>query len=306
MTSDIFGEPLLKDPAVALPAVTVHPKITPGPVRKQQLVIELVGPRTVPAQTAKTLLDPQWFEALGEPQVFIMSGSDQFWRELTKSDASAAYDSIALAWDLISTKGHLSGNSAQHLWTMAEEFAKQVQRRAMAMPVPADIAPTIQALQQLKESLDIGMNLTLVPCWDTFQEKEVWRVAAALGLEYAQDGSFEYKAAGSDYPLFSLSPADADRFSLAQVQANTTHPALGLGFSVPLCPDPATALNACFHTAEVFKDRADGALVDEDYKPVDDAAKVRITNQLQQAVDALNRAGFTPGSTEAIKLFGSP
>ena len=305
MTSDIFGEPLLKDPAVALPPVTVHPKITPGPVRKQQLVIELVGPRTVPAANIKALLEPQWFEALGEPQIFVMSGSDQFWKVLAKTDTSAAYDSIALAWDLISSKGHLSANSAQHLWNSAEQFARQIQRRAMAMPVPADVEPTIQALQQLKENLDIGMNLTLVPCWDTFPEKEVWRVAAALGLEYANDGSFQYKCSGSEQPLFTLSPGDADRFSLAQVQANQKHPALGLGFSVPLCPDPVTALSACFHTADVFKDRADGALVDEDYKPVDDAAKARITNELQQAVDALNRAGFPPGSAEAIKLFAS-
>ena len=304
MTSDIFGEPLLRDPAVALPAITVQPKLTPGPVRKQQLVIELVGPRTVSAATAKTLLDPQWFNALGDPEVFIMSGSDQYWRSLERKDPSGSYDSMALAWDLMSPKGHLSANSAQHLWNTAEEFARQLGRRAMTMPVPADVEPTIQALQQLKDNLDIGMNLTVVPCWDTFPEKEVWRVAAALGLEYSNDGSFVYKCIGTEQPLFTLSPGDADRFSLAQVQAGKTHPALGLGFSIPLCPDPVAALNGCFHTGDVFRDRADGALVDEDFKPVDAAAKARITNELQQAVGALNRAGLPPGSTEALKLFG--
>src|SRR5947209_1046377 len=124
--SSIFGEQLQRDPAVALPDITVSAKLTPGPVRKQQFVIELVGPRTVPAANVKVLLDSQWQSALGKPQIFVMGGADQFWRPLLSNDSSGAYDSVALAWDLISPQGQLNANSSQQLWNVAEHFAQQV------------------------------------------------------------------------------------------------------------------------------------------------------------------------------------
>lgn len=304
-SSDIFGEPLAKDPTIALPNISVAPRITPGPVRKQQFVVELVGPRTAPSPNVKVLLDAQWQGALGNPQVFVMSGADQYWRPLEANDPSGSYDSIALAWDLISPKGQLSANAAQQLWNVAENFAGQISRRAMAMPVPADVEPTIRALEELGENLDIGVNFTLVPRMNPFPEKEVWRLAAALGLQYSPNGTFTWLAQGSELPLLELSPGDADRFTLAQVQAGITHPALGLGFSVPLCPNPEAALDGCFRVGTAFSSRLSAALVDEDFKPVDDGAKRRIASDLRQAVQALERAGFAPGSTEAIKLYSN-
>src|SRR4051812_12836749 len=105
MNNEIFGKPLQRDPSIALPDLNILPRNTPGPVRKQQLVIELVGPRTVPAPLIQALLQPQWQGALGSPEIYVMAGADQYWRSLIQGDGSGAYDSVALAWDLLSDKG---------------------------------------------------------------------------------------------------------------------------------------------------------------------------------------------------------
>jgi hypothetical protein len=292
-----------KDPTIALPQVNIQPKITPGPVRKQQFVVELVGPRTAPAASVQALLQPQWTSTLGNPEVYVMAAADTHWRPLNPGDQSGAYDSIALAWDLISLQGELSAASAQHLWNLAENFANQIERRAMAMPVPADVEIHAKALRDINESLDVGVNFMVVAIGDDFVEEEIWKVAGALGLDYDPSGVFVWRTSGAD--LFEVSPAGShDKFSLQQVQAGATHTGLGLGFSIPLSAEPVVALDGCIHAASVFAQRLRGGLLDEDYKPCTGEVIQQIKANLGQAVYALKQVGVEPGSTEALKLFG--
>jgi hypothetical protein len=303
MNNAIFGQPLQRDPAIALPDVRVSPKVTPGPVRSQQFVIELVGPRTVPADAAKAVLNPQWQQVLGSPEVFVMAGADKYWRPLAMNDLSGAYDSVALAWDLISYHGELNASAAQNLWNAAEDLARQMGRRALAMPVPADIAQTISVLHELKESLDVGVNFSVSATYQPFPEAEIWRVAAGLGLDYSPSGVFEWKVAGSDRPLFELSSGDHDKFSLSQVQSGEGHAVLGMGFSVPLCPDPMIAFDGCVKTGIALSQRLRGVFLDDEDQKVTDKSLAQMRSNLQAAVSALNGENFSPGSTEALKLF---
>lgn len=303
MNQEIFGGALTLDPTVALPTVHFEVPAETGPVHKTQFVIEVVGPRTVPAPSVQALLQPHWQQALGNPQIFVMAGMDAHWRSLLPGDGSGAYDSVALAWDLISPRGELSVATAQALWNAAEDFAKQVQRRALATPIPQDVPQNIHALEEMRDSFDVGFNLSVVSSWEAFPEKEIWRVAAALGLEYGPQGTFLWKPSGPE-PLFEVSPGEGyDRFSLAQVQSGVTHAAIGLGFSVPVNPDPMAALEGCFQAGTVLAKRLNGTLLDEDDQPVSWTSRSSYEKNLGLAVDAMRKAGFAPGSVEALKLF---
>src|SRR6185312_8968382 len=135
---DLFGRQLEPDPAVALPdpEIRINPK--KGPLYKVQYVLEFVGPRSVPASMACSLLRPEWYAALGQPQVFSMQPADLSWGMLT-AKTEGSYDSLALTWDLLSLAGTLSSASAQHLLTIAEQFGSAINRRVAALPVPAEV-----------------------------------------------------------------------------------------------------------------------------------------------------------------------
>ncbi len=305
MNSNLFGAPLARDPSVALPVLRLQMPAVYGPVRMLQFVIEIVGPRTIPASSVQVLLQPHWQHALGHPEVFVMAGADANWRPLVLNDGSGAYDSLILAWDLVGPRGEMTVQVAENLWSAADDLAKQLGRRALAMPIPHDVPQNVLVLSQIRESLDIGFGLAVTATGRSIPEVEVWQVAAALGLQYEPNGTFVWKAEGSEAPLFAVTPGEGtERFLLSQVQAGMAHACIGLGFSVPLCPSPLAAVDGCLKAGEVFAQRLKGQLLDEDGWPLNDRTKLQARKNMEQAVGAFSRAGIVPGSVEAKRLFG--
>jgi hypothetical protein len=233
-----------------------------------------------------------------------MAGTDQQWRPLSANDGSGAYDSLLLAWDLISPRGPLSTAITQNMWTAAEDLAKQLSRRAIAMPIPQDVPQNVRAVQEFKESFDVGFNLTVVARASGFPERDIWKLAAALGLEYGQNGAFEYRAPNAPRPLFQVLPGgESDRFVLSQVQLGVEHPCVGIGFSLPLCPMPLEAMRACFSTAIAFAERLGGVILDEDDEPMTDRRRANQEQNFTQALGAITKAGVVPGADVTARLF---
>lgn len=299
----LFGGPLQRDPSFALAAAPASPPVRPGPLHRVQYVIELVGPRTATAAQIKALLQPNWFQALGQPAIFVMAAADASWRPLVETDAAGAYDSIALAWDMVKDGHKLGKASAQHLLHTAESFANAVGRKAMPMPPPDDVDSAVRVLGSLQENFDVGVNLSVLPQVALFPEKEIWIGCAALGLDLSPNGLFEWKAAGSE-PVLGVGPlTNYPGFSLAQVSAGVVHEGLDIGFSLPRSPDPMNGLEACFRVAEYLGRRLGGVPVDEDDQPLTERSKATLRDQLREGDRALRSAGIAPGSAEALKLF---
>ena len=297
-----FDPPLGPDPAIALiPPVVAAP--APGPAHHAQFVIELVGPRSVPAAAAARLLAPDWFAALGQPQLFAMTPADQAWQSLTPQAGS--YDSVALCWDLITPQGALSRQSAENLLQKAEQFAGAVNRRAMPLPTPQDVDNAVRRLQNYQEQLDIGVSLVVIPRSDFVPERQIWPVCSRLGLQFSPTGSFDWMSPNHPSPLFSVTPiGQVESFSLAAVNRNEVHEGLTIGFSVPLCPAPLAALDGAIRSAEVIASEIGGAAFDDTSRPLSDKVKDGLRKDLQQAVQMLEATGLRPGSAAAMKVFG--
>lgn len=301
---DLFGQPLLVDPGIALPTLPLDLVRKTGPLHKVEYVIEFVGQRSVLAGAAVQLLSPDWFQALGQPQCYAMRPADLHWQRLTPA-IDGSYDSLAISWPFISAKGTISFQSAKHLLDMAEQFGPFLQRRAMAMPVPREVDAYVRLLKEAQKNLDIGFEISVMSSRAQFYEKDLWIECAKLGLQFSPSGSFDWRSPEAPYPLFSVTPiGETDCFSLSNVQKAMCHVGITLGFSVPLCAAPIQAVEGCFYVAEHIARTLGGRILDDSDRELNDRIKDELIQNTKLALSLFSKIGMTTGSPETEALFG--
>ncbi len=302
---DFFGQLLEADSEIALPTLEIDLPQKSGPLHKVEYVIEFVGQRSVLAGAAAQLLAPDWYQALGHPQVFAMRPADLHWQRLTPA-IDGSYDSLALSWPLLGPKGAITQASAKHLLDLAEQFGPYIQRRSMAMPVPREIDAYVRVLKQTKENLDIGFEISVMSSKASFSEKDLWIECARLGLTFSPVGSFDWRTPSHAFPLFSVTPiGETDAFSLANVQRGVSHVGVTLGFSVPLCAAPLQAAEGAFYTADHIARQLGGRILDDSDREVTEAIKQDLYASIRQAVGLFAQVGMMTGSAETEALFAA-
>jgi len=260
-------------------------------------VIEIVGPRSIAGSAVKALLDPKWLDRLGKPAIFVMGPADSRWRTLAADDPTGSYDSLALAWDLLKHHGALRTESARHLLSVAHAYAEQVQRRALPLPVPDDVDAMREALEALREALDIGVDVAVAFPQGGVAEAELVAKLEARGLTSMGD-SYAWSVPGWDEPLlYATACEDEPPFPSGDPMGR--HTSLCLGFSIPRNPVPRKALDALLLLADDLTQEFHGVAF-ADGTPLVSTTMLAL---LDQALLAFQRANRQPGSPEARLLF---
>lgn len=262
-------------------------------------MVELVGPRTVTAAEIAVLNTPAWSLPLGEPKLWVMTGADIAWRRPSAHDT--AYDSVALTWRIVRGEDTLSRTSAEHLATLADQFAAHIQRRAMPLPSPSEIDERVLKLKQLRDGLDVGLSVYLNPIGASFRDEDVAKLARAAGLNWEPSGLYEWRVPGWPLPLLGLGSAEGP-FSAKPLQQ--IHSGLDIGFHVPSSPAAPMVLERVFELADNLAELLRGTVTDEEDRPLDAKARMRWRAELEAAITALERVKFPPGSPATLALFG--
>lgn len=270
-----------------LPPPAVSPLVC-APVRAVQLVVELVGPRTAPAAQAAELLRPDWRAAMGHPELWAMRPADTAWSPMHAS-THGSYDSIALAWDLVSPVGEMSAASATHLVGLAERFANPLGRRAIPLTAPADVPQEVRRLKKAVEGLDAGTSI-LVIAPRRVAVAEFGRELEALGLAPFGE-EWGWFGAGHPEPLFAATPFESPLTN-----------GLTLGFRLGRCPDPNVAIEGVFHVVDALG-RTGLAAFDEDRHPLTAPTRETLRQGARAGAQALDSVGLRPGSWAALKAF---
>ncbi len=270
-----------------LPSPAVPPLVR-APVRAAQFVVELVGPRTVPTAQASELLRPDWRAALGSPELWCQSPADTAWKPL-RALTHGSYDSIALAWDLVSPSGEMSPTAANHLLGVAEQFANGVGRRAIPLAAPADLPTEIRRLRSAQAALDAGTAVLMIAP-QRVSVVELGRVLETMGLTPFGD-EWGWFGEGHPEPLFAATPFE-----------RPTTDGLTLGFRLARCPDPNVALEGLLRTVDDLA-RTGLAAFDEDRRPLAEATREAMRRGAREGSRALESVGLRPGSWAALKAF---
>ncbi len=149
------------------------------------------------------------------------------------------------------------------------------------------------------------MGLSVAPIPPEYGRRtDLWIVCSKLGLAFSPVGSFDWAAARHPSPLLSVSPigGSTEAFSSPPWRGES-HEGVSLGFNVPLCPTPAQALEGLFSVADAIGAAIGGHIYDDAGEPLGEDSRNAMRSNLSQVVGLLERAGFAPGSAEALRLF---
>jgi FtsZ-interacting cell division protein ZipA len=224
------------------------------------------------------------------------------WQQL-KADTQGEWTELAACMLLADRAG--AATRAQ-----VERFIRVVTEQAAALPA-AFVAPDAAAevvraetLDRLCADLDVQIGLTVLKSGPAMIPGTRLRgVAEAAGFRLTDKGRFDWVHEDSGAVLYSLQNYKTEPFTADSLRLTST-PGAVFVLDVPRVADPARAFDQMKLAAKRMTQTLDGALVDDNRRPLDDAALAAIRQQVQATADALKAIRIDPGSPRALALFG--
>lgn len=181
-----------------------------------------------------------------------------------------------------------------------------------AAELPADFDPPdageeaarAEELDRLCADLDVQIGLTILKSeLGQIAGTRLRGVAEAAGFRLAAGGQFEHLQDETGAVLCSLHNYTQEPFTVESLRALST-PGIVLVIDVPRVADPVRVFDQIRMTAKRLAQTLDAVLVDDNRRPLDDAALAAIRTQVQATATALREAHIDPGGPRALRLFG--
>jgi ZipA-like protein with FtsZ-binding domain len=194
---------------------------------------------------------------------------------------------------------------------MLDAFARLVRDIASTLPAAYEApdaalaAERAEALDRICADLDVQIGLTLLKNGPaTIPGTKLRGIAEAAGFHLREGGRFEYVQEETGTVLYSLQNYRSEPFTSETLRVTTT-PGAVFVLDVPRVPDPVRTFDQMKLAAKRMVQTLDASLVDDNRRPLDDAALAAIRQQVQAAAGALREVHIEPGSPRALALFGS-
>lgn len=284
----------------ALPAAPGVAAAEAGPDAEIECVVRLepVQPIAVGALAAGL------HARVGKPlRWFGRADGSAAWERLA-SDSPGRYGEVVACMLLADRNGAASR-------VQIDAFARLVAGLAPGLPaafVPPDLAREAQraeALDRLCSDLDVQIGVTVEkPEPETVQGTRLRGVAEASGFHLAPGGRFEYVHEDTGAVLFTLQNVRSEPFTADSLRLTTT-PGAVLVLDVARVADPPRVFDQMKIAAKRLATTLGASLVDDNRRPLDDAAFAKVREQVVAASEALAAVNIEPGSMRALALFGS-
>jgi hypothetical protein len=191
-----------------------------------------------------------------------------------------------------------------------EAFLQAIAKVAMtvsadyAAPEAGDEAARAEELDRFCADLDVQIGLTILKTeLGQIAGTRLRGVAEAAGFRLSHAGQFEYLQEETGTVLCSLQNYKQEPFTTESLRAMTT-PGFVLLIDVPRVADPVKVFDQMRLVAKRLAKTLEGVLVDDNRRPLDDAALAAIRGQVQATAAALRAAHIEPGGARALRLFG--
>jgi len=192
-----------------------------------------------------------------------------------------------------------------------DTFIRVVGDVASSLPAaftPPEVAQELaraEALDRLCAELDVQIGLTVQkPDPGSIAGTRLRGVAEAAGFRLAPGGRFEYSHEDTGAVLYTLQNLRPDPFTAESLRLTATNGVVFL-LDVARTADPVRTFDQMKLAAKRLAKTLGAELVDDNHRPLDDAAFTVIREQVDGAVEALRAVHIEPGSARALALFSA-
>ncbi len=296
IATELAGGEAAPPPPAPLPSIDRNARV-PDPDIECIVSLQPVHPVTAGAVAAGL------HARIGKPlRWFGRAGPEAPWVVL-KSDTKGEFSEI-VACLLLADRG---GAASKELIDAFARLAGSVASSLPAAFVPPDTAreaARAEALDRLCADLDVQIGLTVLKTGGAaIAGTRLRGVAEAAGFRLG-DGRFEWVQEETGAVLYSLANYRPEAFTLEALRSASTPGAVFL-LDVPRVADPVRVFDQMKLAAKRMAHTLDAVLVDDNRRPLDDAALASIREQVQATAAALTEVNIAPGSPRAMALFGS-
>jgi ZipA, C-terminal FtsZ-binding domain len=170
------------------------------------------------------------------------------------------------------------------------------------MPDPQDAVRRAADLDRFCADVDVQVGLNVVAAdGETFPGTKIRALAESAGMQYGKDGRF-HRLSDGGAELFGLANLEAMPFHAETMRTLATR-GVTILLDVPRAPSAATTFRAFVEFARQAEHSLGGTLVDDNRKPINQAALDSIAMQLEAIHKTMSARGIEPGGPLALRLF---
>jgi hypothetical protein len=240
---------------------------------------------------------------LGKPLRWFGRRSPEAPWQLLKSDTAGEFTEIVACLLLADRSGAASSQLVDAFARLAGNVASSVPA-AFVPPDSAHEAARAEALDRICADLDVQIGLTVLKSGPaTIAGTRLRGVAEAAGFRLVDGGRFDWAQEETGAVLYSLANYRPEPFTADALRVAST-PGVVFLLDVPRVADPTRAFDQMKLAAKRMAQTLDATLVDDNRRPLDDAALAAIRDQVQATAAALRKLNIEPGSPRALALFG--
>lgn len=299
--------PLNLDTGLALRLEEVSPRDRQHmPDDKIDFVITLPGRNLLKRDQALGIYKQQEYLLDKPHKLYGLHKASGLWSNLERDPESAEYTQLALALQLVDTRGPTSESELNTFAQLALALADTLARRTLFSLTFENALARAEELNRFCEAYDVVATVNVISTHiDGFRGPLIERVAMRQGMEFGARDIFHMKndhAWGCRHLFSMASMFKPGHFDLAHMQEFRTQ-GLTLFMTVPCVYSPLEVFDKMVATAKGFCRMLGGKLLDHDRRPLTDQGLAHIRTQIQQIAADMRAKGVVPGSLTAIRLF---
>ena len=224
--------------------------------------------------------------------------------ELLASDTPGRFTDLVACMLLVDRNGAVSRPQLDTFARVVGEIAPTLPAAFMPPDIPRELARA-ESLDRLCAELDVQIGLTVrMPDSASIAGTRLRGVAEASGFRLAPGGRFECVHEDTGAVLYTLQNLRPDPFSAEMLRLTATNGVVFL-LDVARLAEPVRVFDQMKLAARRMAATLGAELVDDNHRPLDDAALATIREQVEGAAEALRRAHIEPGTPRALALFGA-